>query len=1133
MQTRIIIECDVLACKLSTSPAQITSSHRSASSGNAPRLAPTSTSHASTTTLHLAIIPLERPHFGAFAWNSAPIGQQDTDSREPTPHEASRATSAKMPPKKQQAAPAHTEPPQRHTRAGRKRRNSDTSNASDRPSSSHSIASTPAKRRKRGKAAASLEPEVIMEEEEEEVIETASTGDAVDGAQVVVRPEMHVHFGGRKSSSIRLSEVEKTTATHITPHPHKKIPIKRRQTGSPSTNGEILTKKKITTTRHSLPPSLSQQVAAYVEEESHQFTSLHQILESKKQSLLALHTQRLERLQHLEDQKFSGRDPDGDIDAQIAELKQQIADDEESAAAELGNDMYVLESQEMVTYPELPENSSFGERVATKMLIGEESLSHSQFRSKEQIWASERQRLEDAILSLSREANDHKTKLQILEIELSALGLGEGVDSKAVLISIRESFIRIRESLEAILPGSLPEDISNEDVLDILVANVKEFADRLKIQDRELHEKSSLIADLGRQIDGLLSRLAEADFRREQLEERLTSTETDLDIKTEAYRDLEIELSEVQVQRDTYQDELDIKEKEVKSLFEALTDRDSNIDRLTQSLQHYQTEEKRLLELITRMEEEHGSTLAKMNQERENTVRDLEDSYDEQAQQRAAAEQLAEERQVAIDDLELQRATLEKERDSLRDQLDDMTIQRDAEADARETAEIDLQDRTVEVEDLATRVDRLEDELTDLTSQLEELRQLNETERTQRETAENALDTANEDIEELNEKLKTRGAEANELRSKLWEVQQHQERQLKEFEQAASDRDQQYQTDIHEEVDRREAAELESQERAATIEELQTRLEEVELSMSEQIAERDERIAVLEEVLTSKDVEIKNLRDDLKDTNDRFDIYEAETAQKREELESSIAALQTTISEHEATISSLQQEVLNESALHTSEIDDRNSTIAELNHDVAVLRTKIAELEIDKSSLERRVEQEAEQMLQLQAEKEDELEVLKATINDKQAKIQIVEQKAIETDQRWQDLLNAREEDIRELREAQTSSTETVSILESEIQIIKARFAEYIRKTTGRITHLQEDLARAKATADEEGAEIVTEGESLLVDFEAMGSMSATVTTKTTQSSSQKQASRKTRSKKRVQDSGIGMEDEDETMLAA
>ena len=765
-------------------------------------------------------------------------------------------------------------------------------------------------------------------------------------------------------------------------------------------------------------------------------------------------------------------------------------------------EMLVLNRQHEIMYPQLPSTSQTfgsiskgslnGKRGTTQSEMTLARLSDSTTRtsltaSTLTAWEVERRRFEDAIVALSRDANDAKAELQILNIELQALGFGDDtVSTKVILESIRESFAIVRESLEDVLPGTVPDGTDTGDILEILIANVKEFADRLRLQDKDLNDHRTTITDLGHQIQGLLNHLADAKIKEDKLRIQWRELDTTNDAKARTIEELEEELQIAQEERDSLQAELDAKAAEAASRGADFADSVKNVEKLQLSLENYRNEETRLTVLITKMEHDHRADIARLVKERNSTVQALQEKLDTETQQRGDADILLLSKQTTVVALELQVVDLVTERDLLLQELEQVKADRDTERVGRETAEADLEDKMVQVEDLESRVDRLEEQLIELTAQIEELRQLNETERHQREAAETDLDDRNAEIEDLNNKLREQGKQANELRLKLFEVQQQNDQRVAELELVASERDDVYQSDIREEVERREAAEELAAQRAATILELETKIVGLELLMRGNLDERDAKIEELENELADRDTEIEGLRLDLRSAENTLDIEKTSFADRAEELNGSIATLQDTIILHETTILRLQKTAAADLTLHDSEIEDRNTTIAELNHKVSTLENEVDELEREKAGLEKRVEQEAEQMLEMSNERADEIDALKAVIADKQSKILIVEEKAHEADEAWTKVLASRDEEIATLKTETTSDAEYIETLTVNLETIKRHFRAHATKTAGVIANLQAAVRTAKTVADDEGEKLNAETELMLGEIEAL-----------------------------------------------
>ena len=1025
-----------------------------------------------------------------------------------------------MPPKRSKAAASQpvsaSQPllePQRPTRASaRKRRHSDGSNVSEQLSESTATPlKTPAKKRKRGRPTTNPEPEVIVEEEEEMNVDNEPTAlkcngpnDAQAGANAEDTIEVlqttttkHVHFGSDEQEE----NIDESTTTHITPHPRSKMTVKRR-TLSPNMGGST---KRFKTSRTSLPTSLTQGESSDAAKVMHelQFTPLRELLEKRMKELS----------ERKEEASISDQDEqqlDGANDTQI-----------------LDPEMMVLDSLEELKYPQLPM------APATPTLNGEHTLKGegtppSEGAALRASWEAEREQFRSAVQVLGDEANAAKRQLQILNIELEAVGFAEeGATSIVVVQQIRESFARVREFLETELPDTIPEDASNQELLETLVANVKEFADRLRTMDKELRERGTLAADLGNQIHGLVDHLAEKEIESKRVSASWQKLDKSNEDKDKEIADLEENVRTAEDERDDREAERDNEIARANTVEEEKADLEKTLEKLSESLQKYREEEARLTNVINELEEGHRDTVGKMNKEREETYRELESQIDNEASRRGDAEAQVIEHEATITELQTWIEAVETEREDLKEQLEAAKAERDIEKDDREAAEVDLQQKQIEAEDLEERVGRLEEELEQLRGEMQNLRETGETQRQQREAAETELDDRNADIEEIRQKLYAQGKEANELRLRLHNVQTENEQHVKQLQDQMSDRDEQFQEDMAVEVRRREGADELAQQRAVEISDLQASLDETEARMAALLNEKDERIAELEEAVEQKDAEIQNLQEDLRSAETAHEFEQQQARDRVEELEGGIAALQETISSHEGTIRNLQQQAMEDGNLHKSEILERDARIAELDHQLAHLRTQVDDLQNEKVGLEHRVEEEAEDMLQLQNEKAEEIEALKKTIRDKHDKILNVEEKAHTADQRWQEVLAARDEEVERLQTSEMMQGRTITDLSQRNEKILGRFRDYVRRSSDRIAILQEQVNDAAAVVNENGNAVLDDGEGVLEELEGLFGPKGETDAKPVEMQAKGAINtRGQKKKKREIDSGIGMEGE-------
>ncbi|KAK5732939.1 hypothetical protein LTR17_010072 [Elasticomyces elasticus] len=1069
-----------------------------------------------------------------------------------------------MPPKRK-AAPAASQPVVSSTRTtGRKRRHSDAASVA---SNASEIGTAPVKRRKagRGKAAASIaeEEQLQLSAHHEDALHSQLGGDATyerdmsAGAEaaeesIEVHSRKHVHFGGASSPAER-----STTTANLTPHPRKFETLTRRITMSPSVGISTRagsTSRSGTASRMSLPPvwggdaSMTEQTQVI---KNMHFKTMNSVLDERVKRLrrsleqlsrdgngefLAESTRMRELIQQLHLDLEGLREIDTEESQQGAiELEQQIASTQQELDAYNGEHglldetILVLDRQEAVgeaSYPALPATAfgsslNGGSMIEFKSSTGRMSLDAKLSAD----FALERESFKDAIQVFAKEAADAKATLSALIIQIQALGFGDSPD--IILESIRESFANVRELFDSELPDTLPEDATTQDIIETLIANVREFTNRLRLQDQDIREKNDMVTELGGEVDKLLDHLAAAKIRYESLEKRFTELDKERDQEIREREQAEEDLVEADKEIEQLKAELALKTQERKSLNLNNGDLMKDIEALKVSLDKYRSEENRLSELINSMELNYRETIKKMNLEREQTVQELEDRLDEETRLRGEAEKQADERQIEITALDIQFEQVSTERDALRDELAVATAELIEEKADRIVTESTLEEKNVEIDSLTARVDLLEEQLDELTVQLTELRTLNEAATRQREAAEQDLDDRNAEVDELTQRLDTQGKEANVLRMKLFEVQQDNEKAVRDLQKVMSDQDNKYQVDIAAEVARREAADDMAAERANTILELETRLEEVELQMRADVLERDNRIAELEAELAERNTEIEGLNMDLRSVETDLENVRTEKDDQIEQLDASIILLKQTVTTHETTILLMQQEATNDTILHNSEIEDRNAEIALLHAQVTELTDNVRDLEKQRNGLEKRVEDEAEAMLELSNQKEDEIDDYKNQLRDKQEKILIVEQKAVEADRAWEEVLAARDDEIEELKRSATSNNEIVVTLTTDFEAMRQKFRDMVNGTITATEKQQASLLTAKTVVDDEGEAVKARGLAMLAEIETydlVGKVEVHRTATTTQSESSSVKKGRGRKTKRVMDSGIGMD---------
>ena len=878
---------------------------------------------------------------------------------------------------------------------------------------------SPIKRRKMAKAAAKPKIAVIEEEQEtpsadcdsdeEQEPETTEPSPAStktpNGASTQPRPK-HVHFDTTSSAVLpdgrSDTRLEKTTATHITPH-LRKMGIKRRVSSSPSVCLSSLAKRiKINPHRTSLPTTRSEidEENVYIREEQ-RFAPLREVLKDHVNRRTEQRAAREARIYELElesetETQLENFERVQEIEEELEALRQEQTPSLSRVGQESvgmpDEDMMVLNGRDALVSPRLlaSDDDLWIDQIDSEDFAREEFDNSSPVQSETQhsAWNTERRNFEDAVLALSQESNDAKAKLEILEAELQALGFSEqGTTSAMAFLSIRESFDRARESLRSVLQDFVSDDVSNRDVLEILTANGEDLAERLQIQDKELLNKNSLVADLGSQVHGLLDHLAEAEIRKQTLERRRHQLDENNEAKDRDIEQLRRNLGYEKTSNNVYRLELEEKTTETEELQVENAELGKNIERLTRSLQRYRDEEARLTELITRMEDDQKLTVSKLGREREETIQDLQDRHDEETRRWEEVGELCDSRQTTIAYLEMRVEKLETEKDALCQYVGETLQKRDEDRGNLIAPDYDSQGDCQDSESLEDRINELEDLREHLHDTVQRLREMYGDEPTQREDAETNLKNVNLDFSRVCNMLQEVTGDTTELRRELAEARNPDKQHL-----------------IH------GSGELDVEMRAA-------------------ITKRDDRINELETCIIRGGDQLDNLQKDL---------------------------------------------------IEAEDLDDDSICRAPLYH--THMRRRERTVRTDEVTED--TDQEAVHDLQSSIEGEDEVQSLKAAMHNKQAQIRIIEQKAREADRRWEEVLNARDEEVSNLQTSNRQQEREIGLLTAQVEAIKSSFHDYVDRSLGRMSNFQKALADTQAVAEAERSDAEEDSVRVLEEIE-------------------------------------------------
>lgn len=852
-----------------------------------------------------------------------------------------------------------------------------------------------------------------------------------------------------------------------------------------------------------------------------------------------------------------------DMERELAQLRKEIDERREREASlpqldgayddadMLDSDMLIFTSQtsngDSIAYPRLPgeetvTSSQTSTRTTQKRTTTTEetvvSSGQTQVTIPEANIEAERQAFEEAIRYWTREASDAKAALQILTIELQSLGFG-GLETstESVLTTIRDSFRLTRERFEAALPGKVSENMSNNDIIELIILNLESLAERVAIQEEALEDSEQLKEELVREINGLIEKLSEAEIRKQTLEKGFGDLDAQGQEDEVFIAELEVKLKEIEKVNGILEGLLNEKKTQLQTLTTENKSLDQTVNKLGVALDKYRSTEETLQLLITRMDTEHKQTIIVLEKSKQDAISDLEIKLDAETIKRETAENDADEKETTITKLEIRIEQDETSLESLKEQVATLEEDLAAEQEARELTEGDRDEKTTFITELTIKIERAETSLEELRTELGHLQDLNESERRQREAAEADLDDRNVKIGELDQKLHEQGTQANQLRQKLFEIQMREKEAIKKLEEDAQEREEQFQTDMEAEIARRQHADEETASRNVTIIQLEETLRETEESMRITLQERDDKIAELTARSDQLEQELEETKIELDTALNDLESLQSSSETRIVDLEADVVELQQTIAQHNFTIQTLEAQAETTATTHETAITERDTQIASLNHNIFTARSRIQVLETEKTSLERRVEDEAEQMLELQASKDDEIDALKLIISTKQAEIKNLGSKATEVDRVWESLMAERDEEIEELRTSTEASATMVTRLSKLNVALKEKFRKYVRDSTATAQAMKEDVEVALAASAQRSGDLRAEGKRVLEEVEAMDLVGEMVeiseTRRETANSHVKRFKRSSRvAGKRQYDSGIGVEDGESELIA-
>lgn len=247
-------------------------------------------------------------------------------------------------------------------------------------------------------------------------------------------------------------------------------------------------------------------------------------------------------------------------------------------------------------------------------------------------------------------ATNAEAALSALSEDITSLGFeGEGVED--VLSSITEQFRETRLALEYLVPGETVHGFNNSKLLQGLMDRIRALVQQVKEAEtttkKQRHDQAALREQFNITLETLGSTCEQVKELKSQLENQtsLVSSGRTKITKIEA----------------------------------ELTEKERSISKLQQALEGYRTEVANLEKLVTQLETGHKTTVAQLQQEKSETVTDLESKVTAETKGRRAAEAAAVESNELVAELEERLHEARKHTEDTRAELEALLIVKETE----------------------------------------------------------------------------------------------------------------------------------------------------------------------------------------------------------------------------------------------------------------------------------------------------------------------------------------------------------------------------------------------------------------------------------------------------------------------
>lgn len=625
--------------------------------------------------------------------------------------------------------------------------------------------------------------------------------------------------------------------------------------------------------------------------------------------------------------------------------------------------------------------------------------------------------------------------LRLVTIELQNLSfLRRGASSNDIIIELRHGFDALRQEIEKFFPNST-DGLTNQQLL----RKVPELFGGISIELNEklaqLSSSQRTVGTLRVQYESVLDMLGDSVDRVKELEQKEYSLDKSNEEKQRTINDLEEQVTAL-TDKTTVQD-ADIKDKDdrIIVLEEDVEDKNTALARLRDASETYRKDLASAEKTVTFLETEYKETIARIEEEHGTAYRALQAHLDTEQNAREAAETDAQQKGEYIENLERRVEHTEAEVEKLTEELAQLVERLTNQTKARNTAEGQRDEQAEIADEYANTIESLNQTIVDLRAQIKEFQDNLATERAQREKTEAALDETNDKIDELTDRVRTEGIQSNELRAKLFQLQQEKSDQIAQLEEEAQDREDTLNDQLTDEKEARNVAEKTVDKLGRQIEELKARLATIEIDL-------DNMTDARQQLEQDREQQVAVLNQQLIDLKAKYTALETASQSTIDALQANIIDLNNQVQRQQAEIKRLTQEVADKDALYEQDTTLLKEEIVELKDDLATERAENKKNQKEIASLSQRVESEANELLSMMNSHNDESTALRTTISTLEATIANHQENARQYAAEYEDTVADLNSQIEELQVLGTARVETITVLQSQIDDLKHRFAK-------------------------------------------------------------------------------------------